>query len=154
MTTTVYRKDRTTPQREAITAKLSPLTARIKRGIELFASKGEQVVWVATDRAKVPSCRHAGRTYLVVLHTDYETCNCGDREGDLLGTCKHRTAALISHARRVFYRVEKFGPREARSYALIETRAGVDRVILRSASCADVYHEKWARENPNWEEVA
>lgn len=146
--------DRNTPQREAITAKLSPLTARIKRGIELFASKGQQIVWVDVDRAKVPSCRHAGRTYLVVLHADYETCNCVDREGAELGCCKHIAAALVSHARRVFYRVDKFGPAEARSYALVETRAGVDRVILRSASCADVYHEKWTRENPSWEEVA
>lgn len=142
MSTSIASKDRTTPRRE----KDSPLTARIKRGIELFASKGEQIAWIDTNRCRVPSRTWPGRSYLVVLHEDYETCNCGDREGDRLGTCLHRTAALVSHARRVFYRVEEFGPAQARSYALVETRAGVDRVILRSASCADVYHEKWLLE--------
>lgn len=137
------------------------LAARILRGIELFAEKGEGIAWVEVDRCKVSSRTHEGRSYLVVMGPDGERCQCADfsRNGEINGACLHTVAALISWAKRVAYRVERRevtrmcrgehgmgGTEVAPVWVLVEERAGVSRELYRSDRVGEVYEMKWAVE--------
>lgn len=134
------------------------LAKRILRGLDLWTDKGHLIEWVDTDRCRVPSQRHDGRFYLVVFGEDGERCNCSDRAGEKIGTCKHRCAALVSWAKRVEYHVEKrpelrmvagedgMGGQEVFTvYELVEVRAGgaVKRALYRSDDVSEVYWMLW-----------
>jgi hypothetical protein len=75
--------------------------------------------------------------------------HCADRAGDRLGTCLHRIAALVSWAKRPAYEVRKVhdSRRQAMLYVLVERRAGAERELLVSESCAEAYETKWAVES-------
>jgi hypothetical protein len=83
------------------------LAQRIQRGLDLYSEKGEQIVWLAEDRCRVPSCAHEGRGYLVVFGESGERCQCPDFSRSGLGCCKHTLAALVSWAKRPAWEVRK-----------------------------------------------
>lgn len=132
------------------------LQKRILRGIEHYGQCEESIEWVAEDRCKVPSQRFPKRSYLVIFGKDGERCQCYDFSRSRLGACKHTAAALISWAKGVDYRVDKRhdSRREDFVWDVVETRAGVDRVVGTFAYVGSAYHAKWALEGCTYKEAA
>jgi hypothetical protein len=130
--------------------KSEAVTQRIRRGLKLWEEFGDQIEWVAEDRCKVPSCRRAGRHYLVILGPDGERCGCPDyqRNREKLALCKHTTAALISWSKRSTYRVEKrhnsLLPGD--EWLLIEHRAGHEELVGAYLWIGQAYLDKWTLE--------
>lgn len=133
-----------------------PLAQRIRRGIEHYANHGEYIEWVAEDRCKVPSCKHPEHFYLVVFGEDGERCVCPDFSRNNIGVCKHTIAALISWAKKVDHRVEKRHDSRLGAYVwdVVETHAGVDRVVETYWYIGTAYHALWALPGTNAGEAA
>ncbi len=125
------------------------LTERIRRGIEDFHQRGHLIEWIGENRCKVPSTSKAGRFHLVIFGKDGERCGCPDKVGDDLGTCRHRVSALISWAKKVEHYVAKAHSSRLGSdvWNVVETRAGVDRVVGTFLYVGTAYHAKWALES-------
>ncbi len=132
------------------------LQQRILRGINLYAEKGHEIVWLGEDRCRVPSCSHEGRSYLVTLSGQSERCQCKDYGRAKLGACKHTVAALISWAKQVSYTVRRRHDSRRGEYVwdVVEIRAGVERVVFAGLSCSVAYHEKWILEGIGTGEAA
>jgi hypothetical protein len=125
------------------------LQQRIMRAVEHFHRCGEDVEWVSEDRCKVPSQRFNDRKYLVIFGKDGERCQCVDfnreHDGKRLGACVHTITALISWAKRVDYRVVSRHDSRLGDYVydVVETRAGVDRIVGTFAWVGSAYHTVW-----------
>lgn len=131
------------------------LTHRILRGVNLYAERGAEIVWLADDRCYVPSRTRPGKRYVVVFGEDGERCKCRDFEihGAENGCCLHTVAALISWSKRVFYEVRRDRDLnyEADVYKLVEVRGGAEQVLYQSDRVSEVYWHKWQLERPEWD---
>lgn len=122
---------------------------RVGEGRALFNVRGDQIEWVDVDRCYVPG--KARPRYLVVFGEEGERCGCPDfqRLGEELGMCKHTVAARISFSQIASYHVRKrHDSRLGREvWDLVETKAGVDRIIEIFDWVGNAYARKWALEN-------
>ena len=136
-------------EREAMAAE------RILRGVDHYS--GAEIRWVAPNVCYVSSRSNPDSEYRVTFTDEGESCFCPDfkRHGRALGLCLHTVAAMIDAAKQSTYHVEKrHDSRIGREvYVLIESKAGVETEIGRGPIDV-VYAEKWALENPDWNEAA
>jgi hypothetical protein len=127
------------------------VAARIRRGIEHWRVHHEDIVRVDEDFYRVPSDSRGGVLRSVHIDEGNERCTCEDyrKFGRRYRLCRHIVAALIEDAKSPTYRVLKRhdSRRQAVLYVLVERRAGTERELLVSESCAEAYETKWAVES-------
>jgi hypothetical protein len=123
---------------------------RIVRGVAHYSHWHQEIQVQHNGIYWIPASSGSGYFYRVILKETGEVCNCADKKGHSLGLCKHTICALIADAKRPTYRIRKT---QGDLFELLETRAGIERVI-EWGTLAEVYHEKWALENPEWEDIA
>lgn len=122
------------------------VASRIRRGINLYAERGHEIIALGVGKYRVPSASGFGH-YIVDL--EEEECQCADREGHRIGADKHVVCAMIFAAQRPDYYVE-----EAHNSCMgvMEYELVVYRLGIRSGSAgffptrAQAYQAKWELE--------
>ncbi len=119
---------------------------RIVRGVAHYSRWYQEIQVQHNGIYWIPASSGSGYFYRVILKTDGEVCNCGDKKGHALGLCKHTICALIADAKRPTYRVRKT---QGDLWELLEMRAGLEQVTCWG-TCSEMYWRKWELEYPEW----